>query len=864
MFSFSSSFSVSIDRIEKCAARNSLHGFEIPPFAAVSALLAQEGEINWDEVRENYREGCELVFKLLESDDLRAFFSEFIFLAEEQCSRLCLDFLKRKDVPLTEAELALPFLVGDFYTLAAERFFDGKLEMLAEVDISFDDAVEFICHLDMPDVLKEFFAGRFASQLFFIKNPSVSVIFNGEEEREQEHLCSLLDSGEDVLEDWRFKMVNPCNCCLEDLDDLHFLLNGMFGKVSAPVLPQAYVPALLEAPYTFEKLYSNLVPVKCPLHEIKREFCYFNTPESLRRTFAQVFSLISEIRENDPAIAYKIKYIKGWFEEMCEPDMMGDFKSGREVGEEHSPWSRPYFLWLESWAARENQNDCVLPDAVLKFFNEEKCVLPPSLTPRDESAAPQDESAAPQNKYLFGFGCDWDESPLALKVAEPGADPLKILAETYLRLTEFLQKMLGGGIWTEHLSDWSKSWWYVHKCRLKTLMEFFADGVLTPDAPITDIGKRFETCSLFKMDYFVDDYDTDGSVGFAILEKYIRPLLERVISEMHRIAADESSSVHLRKWKLDLYRQFFMKKCPYEDLKAELQSVGGDFPAENGSGFSDKLAYIDQLCRNEKAKIAAHEEAAREKVLFEMSHSIKNLVASVSEPLNLLKEQLDGPQRRTVENALAGTGLIRALAMEVHYSMRGEVGAWRKDIADPGMRFTTLDVILFEAVRYAVSNMFDGKYFQKFVGNYFDRDLQLFMEAKNAWAAADTPEKAYECMNRYFFDFKQLVNGDLRIPVGDADGTATKLLILFQELFLNAVKYCSFSERGKRFVRFKVDVAGTVWRFELENSAEKRPGAKSSGIGLAVMQNFAALFEAEYKTLLQDDVYQSFLIFNTK
>ena len=309
-----------------------------------------------------------------------------------------------------------------------------------------------------------------------------------------------------------------------------------------------------------------------------------------------------------------------------------------------------------------------------------------------------------------------------------------------------------------------------------------------------------------------------------------------------------------------------------ECIKNELKS---DLSYNDLSNFYEQIKSFKNIMAEDlfaycsKAYFADHlyevsiREDERRKVLFEMSHSIKNLMASVSEPLDMLKDQLDYSQRRTVENALAGAGLIRDLAMGVHMSMRGEPGTWRKDVQEPGFGAATLDKIILDAVRHAVSNMFYGKYFAQFVKNYFGRDLNTFIQAQNEWKAAVSAEDTFACINKYFFDFKiDCEESSLNIPIGDRDGTATKLLILFQELFLNAVKYSSFTEREKRFVKLDIAITQKNWNIKLSNSAVGRKNTKSSGIGLAVIKNFADLFEAKYDANCKNDTYISNINFS--
>lgn len=270
---------------------------------------------------------------------------------------------------------------------------------------------------------------------------------------------------------------------------------------------------------------------------------------------------------------------------------------------------------------------------------------------------------------------------------------------------------------------------------------------------------------------------------------------------------------------------------------------------------------IESFERKIAEKKLAAAEAQRD-VFMKVGHSIKNLVASIVSPLSLLKDELIGSQRIIVENALAGTKLIRNLAQSMHLSLRA--GSWRKDIENPGQHPILLNSILFHAFHAALLNMFDGKYFHEFVKNYFKKDLQLFLEAKQQCQDAQTEKEFSECVNKYFFEFKCESKGNSAIPIGDAEGTATKLLILFQELFLNAIKYSSYIERKDRFVHILIDINADHWSFIVRNSAVQTDAVNSSGIGLSIIRNFANLFDADYSAELISAVYQSKLNFSLK
>ena len=259
-----------------------------------------------------------------------------------------------------------------------------------------------------------------------------------------------------------------------------------------------------------------------------------------------------------------------------------------------------------------------------------------------------------------------------------------------------------------------------------------------------------------------------------------------------------------------------------------------------------RLREMDEYERNFRDNQQRLAEAeTRRKVLFEMSHSIKNLIASVTDPLDLLHNKLNDDDRIDVENALAGAKLIRELALQVHMSMRGEPGEWRRDWGRESG--TCLDGIAEQALRYAANNMFSGKYFGRFTRAYFGNSLECYNAAKEAVAAASGLNGLVAALNEHFFDCRIEIPEALRqVRIGDADGTATKFLILLQEIMLNAVKYASPVAREKRFVTIHMAEREGGFTFEAVNSAVAAPENDSSGIGHVVIGNFAKLFEAEH------------------
>ena len=173
MFSFSSPFCISSERIEACAAKNSVPGFEIPGLAEVSGLLqAQEPDV--DAIRKKLCQGCGSLLNTVANKEFRSFFAEILSLLEEQGSRVYLQAVKNNSCFADDEFFALPLLTADFYRLAAERFSDGNLYTLFEAEISFADAWEFVDSLEMPEVLEKFLAG-FCADEFMFENKSASL-----------------------------------------------------------------------------------------------------------------------------------------------------------------------------------------------------------------------------------------------------------------------------------------------------------------------------------------------------------------------------------------------------------------------------------------------------------------------------------------------------------------------------------------------------------------------------------------------------------------------------------------------------------------------------------------------------------------
>jgi len=272
------------------------------------------------------------------------------------------------------------------------------------------------------------------------------------------------------------------------------------------------------------------------------------------------------------------------------------------------------------------------------------------------------------------------------------------------------------------------------------------------------------------------------------------------------------------------------------------------------------------LFRLEKAELArlhAHELAEsrireRNKIIADLSHSIKNMISTIIDPLeNLRNEKTVQPQ--VLANALRGANLIREIVNAMNLSFKGSIEDFIYDAQHTnGPTAVSLQEMLRQSVVFSVTNMFDGKYFNIFMRQYFN-DKDLFISAKAAWENVSHSADLQQFMpflKEYFFTCEFNIDLSGELTIGNDKGSAIKLLILFQEIVLNAVKYCSFTPKSQRFIKIDLQESADNIVFMVENSYQKNITAKTTGIGHILIDNFASLLNANNKVVKNEEKYK--------
>jgi len=285
---------------------------------------------------------------------------------------------------------------------------------------------------------------------------------------------------------------------------------------------------------------------------------------------------------------------------------------------------------------------------------------------------------------------------------------------------------------------------------------------------------------------------------------------------------------------------------------------------------TDMVYFIERVAAAELSfnlKKAAEEKAQaiidakineKNKIIADLSHSIKNLISTVIDPLEVMKKDHfdDSP---VIENALKGANLIREIVNSMNFSFKGSIDDFNYDVKhNTGKEALTLQEIIVQSLTYSIGHMFDGKYFGTFLRKYFP-EKSLYQRAKNAWSEKSqdiNPEEIQLIIKQYFFsDIKLNFNNTADLRIGNNKGSAIKFLILFQELIFNAVKYSAFVEKDKRFLHIHLTAYSDQVTVKVENRYKKTAKAKTTGLGLVIIENFAKLLETESMINKDKDIY---------
>ena len=247
----------------------------------------------------------------------------------------------------------------------------------------------------------------------------------------------------------------------------------------------------------------------------------------------------------------------------------------------------------------------------------------------------------------------------------------------------------------------------------------------------------------------------------------------------------------------------------------------------------------------------------RNKIIADLSHSIKNMISTIIDPLESLKRD-EKSNTQVIDNALRGANLIREIVNAMNLSFKGSVEDFIYDARNfESNTAVTLQDMLRQSLIYSITNMFDGKYFNIFMRQYF-AEKDIFIMAKTEWESVSLLPDVQQLspfLEKYFFHCEFQVDLAGQLAIGNNKGSAIKLLILMQEMVLNAVKYCSFVAMPQRSIQINLQEVADKITLRVQNRYKENLAVKTSGIGHILIDNFSKLLNAELKISKDNSQY---------
>ncbi len=270
-------------------------------------------------------------------------------------------------------------------------------------------------------------------------------------------------------------------------------------------------------------------------------------------------------------------------------------------------------------------------------------------------------------------------------------------------------------------------------------------------------------------------------------------------------------------------------------------------------------SYIAQS-EQEKAKARIEE---RNKVIADLSHHIINIISStVVDPLEILRR--DAVEPHVIQNALKGANLVNNIVTAMNLSYKGSVDDFYYDAGCNGGQEKNIKSVITDSLKHSVSNIYAGGYFKKYLDKYFPTD-EIYRKSKSEWAnvsQADNFDIIKAFLQEYFFETDIFFGEAEKYVIGNERYSADKLLILFQELIMNAVKYASYVKKENRFLHVQLADNLNQLSVKVENSFKSDLRPRSSGIGHVIIKNFADILGTKPIISKDNNVYSTEIRFN--
>ncbi len=306
-----------------------------------------------------------------------------------------------------------------------------------------------------------------------------------------------------------------------------------------------------------------------------------------------------------------------------------------------------------------------------------------------------------------------------------------------------------------------------------------------------------------------------------------------------------------------IYDNSIIEKLSQSEL-LKLTDILGLFRYYSNHIHEKMVDEIKEIERKKAEDIMSAKLQERNEVIAKLSHSIKNLIKSaVLDPLRYM-ERSNSFNAKNISNAIKGGNLIREIVNGINLSLNGTIDDFYYDAQNNSYEPESIHAMFIDSLRYSVSNMLDSKYFNTFMDKYFPTDESYDIAASewNKLAQRDKEDDIIAFINNHLCYLSINYSSDRELLIGNQKGSALKMLILFQEIIFNAIKYSSFVEFNERRIDINIINLGDKFKFEVINIFNSCNQAKSTGLGSTIIENFSKLLSGDLKISNINNIYK--------
>lgn len=242
-------------------------------------------------------------------------------------------------------------------------------------------------------------------------------------------------------------------------------------------------------------------------------------------------------------------------------------------------------------------------------------------------------------------------------------------------------------------------------------------------------------------------------------------------------------------------------------------------------------------------RILLAQENERNRITSNLSHSIKNAIRSIIDPLIVLKKELPHKDK-LLSYAIKGANLIREMVTAINASINITLDDTIWDIKNSNDESMSLVEMIQDSVTYSIGNMFDFRNYPNPAQNYFPGSI-----TKNEYDFITSEwEKSISSLsfnsittfaNSFLFDLVVITPEVSYYRIGNTKSSAIKLLVLFQEIIFNAVKFTSYVDRSSRYIKVELNIRADKLIFSVKNNYNPKVKAKTTGVGNYIIENYA-------------------------